>query len=257
MSDVDDIKYVGTLLSAAHITMERVPESTVEGEKRCDLHGHDHTDDYLLEVKGIHEDEAMAVDLHNDGIYTANKPITDSTTVSDIIDDAVKQLRMTVASGLDGLRIAVLIIRGSLSNKVIHDRIFSTLYGLSTIAEVKVPMGSTHRCLYFSHSSFFKHRENLDAVVIMEGDRAGMCINGFSPRASRARVCRLGHLLAELNLLHDDARLEAAGFLVADCDLDRNDEGAVMRYLATKYKLTRPTLMHSYGLVGAVSLARR
>jgi hypothetical protein len=254
MTDADDIALFGDLLSAAKITMERVPESLVRGENRCDLHAHDAGERYLFEVKALHEESAMKQVLSTEGVYTAHKPINDSNQITVILDKAVKQLRMTVAGRHDGLRLAVLIGRGSLSNRVMQDRVFSALYGLRTIGEVKVN-AVAEKCLYFSHSVFFRHRTELDGAIIMDDSGVGMCLNDFGPRTQRVRESQLGRFFADAKLLHDAAKIERDGhYLIADCDIDRNNEHAVLGYLATKYNLLRPIVIKSYGFVGAASL---
>ncbi len=252
--DEVDLECVEALLTAAGLRAQRVPP--VEAP-RCDLAAEDDTERYLIEVKGIHDEEAVAATLRTGEIYDKDRDISRSGSVSDKIEEALHQLRETDNGSHSGLWLVVLIERGPSWSGVIMKQVLSTLYGVRTIADLGPQPGVTRKCLYFSHSAFFRHRGELDGAIIMDGTGARLCLNDYSERAHRLHDSRLGCFFVHDQSLYDAARLESeGGYLVADCDTDRNDQQAVLQYLREKYHLKRLTVMHSYGWLGAFRIVQ-
>ena len=95
-------------------------------------------------------------------------------------------------------------------------------------------------CYYFRDSTFFRLKGRLDAVILttLISDKATflLCVNSHSPRYldfKQSEICKRLPAKALLDPIDE----EKIGHLIADCALDRNDEGAVLMYLQTKYNL--------------------
>lgn len=264
VSDRTDRIRVRLLLRSAGLRSERIPPSATG--KRCDLRAlDDGVGGYLIEIKGIHDDEATVSTfrktMQGGEVFDADRRMGASRSIGDKIDKAMKQVRETAGGRHDDLWLIALVDRGRIWSQTIMNQIIATLYGIRVIAEV-CPNGKTRKCLYFSRSAFHKLRLGpdraltdaieLDGAIILGAEGAGLCVNDYSPQAQRLCNSRLGRFFAEPGLLHTVERIEREGrFLVADCDIDRKDEYAVLQYLAAKYGLTRPVVMESSAWAGA------
>jgi hypothetical protein len=250
LDDAQDIDEVTSLLAAAGLQVKRVgPEQT----KRCDLRSKDDHERYLVEVKAIHDDAAIGEALRSSGVYARDRWISPPGTMSRRIGAAVKQLQETASEGDDELLLVALVGRARFWSNVLVPQIVGALYGARTLVDLTTPPRAVGKCLYFSHSAFSEHRMHLDGAIIVDASGAGLCVNDHSHRAQRVRDSRLGHFFSSCGLLHDSAKLEREGhFLVADCDIDRSDEHAVLQYVARKYGIERPVSLRSSVFVGAL-----
>ena len=89
-------------------------------------------------------------------------------------------------------------------------------------------------CYYFHHSGFFRWRNVLDGAVIATPEGAELCLNTFSPRYLTFKQSEMGGMFGESVV--DPIEIEKQGACyTADCEIDRNDENAVLSYLAGKY----------------------
>lgn len=95
-------------------------------------------------------------------------------------------------------------------------------------------------CYYFRDSTFFRLKEKLDAVIltmlISEKATFLLCVNSCSPRYMDFKQSEIFKRMPSKAFL-DPIEEEQSGHLIADCALDRKDEGAVLKYLQSKYKL--------------------
>jgi hypothetical protein len=250
--DTADIELISTILEKAGLKVEQVPRA--QG-KRCDLRAQNRDERYLIESKGLHDDRAVRDELREGRPYAEYTNIAWTSPIADRIDEAIKQLRETADGTADDLRLIALIDRGSAWSGIILKLIFATLYGSRAVYSGE----TAHDCLYFSYSAFHKHRGELDGAIFV--DRAGwgaLCANDHSAHVQRLCDSTLGRWFAKRKLLHTAERLEReADYLVADCDVDRRHEAAVLGYLASKYHLIRPGLMFLNEAAAIIPLARQ
>ncbi len=249
-----DRDQVLALLRAAGLRAEPIPHA--DG-RTCDLRAQDGDVDYLLEVKGVHDNEEVDATLRDVGTYNAYREIAPSAGVLRRIEWAVKQIRDTARGAHDALWLVALVARGPLWSSAIFEQILATLYGMGTVADLVPTPGPTRKCLYLRESAFHKHRLDLDGVILIANSAVGFCINDHSERAQRMRGSRLGGFFSTHGLLHDAARLEReGGFLIADCETDRTNEHTVLQSLAGKYGFKRPVALRSYAFLDAFSVSR-
>ncbi len=189
-------------------------------------------------MKSFHDDAAIGEAMRKGDIYVGKRSHHRSNTVESAIDDAIKQLRATASTANSELRLIALIARTVYGPDVTARQILGTLYGIRSVLDGAEPGKSEPaQCLYFSHSAFFRYRRELDGAIVIDDGSVMVCLNDHSRRIQRLRQSGLGFFFAQQGALNDARALEERGFLLADCDVDRNDEEAVCRYVADKYGL--------------------
>lgn len=241
MTDESDIQLMQNLLIAAGLTVERIPECK---KKRCDFRAWDRHEQYLIEVKGVHDDKHINAKLRNGKVYSKPRSHVYSRRVDKSIRKSVKQIRETQkAAGIeDQLRIVVITVRTKYGSDVTARRILGTLYGTRYIIDLGSPHGrETTDCLYFAESAFFRHRRELDAAIVVDATGVMMLLNDHCSRIDRVRASSLGSFFAARGALSAADALERAGrVFVVDRPVDRKDVDAVLNCVAGKYNLQRP-----------------
>lgn len=81
----------------------------------------------------------------------------------------------------------------------------------------------------------------MDGAVIARATSGQLCVNPFSPRADRLRRSPLAVTFGA-GVFDPMAREARGDVCVVDGDIDRSDEGAVLRFVQQKYD--RPMLMN-------------
>jgi hypothetical protein len=238
MSDKQDLCTVRRLLEDAGLHVERVPEATI---KRCDLRARDDSEGYLIEVKGFHDDEAIGKALRSQGLHDSVSSYDHRNTVEDGIEEAVKQLRETAGGSEKELRLLALLVRTT-DTKVTRQQILGAIYGKASLPQRGTQ--NHHECLYFNESAFFRNRTALDGAIVIDPPHpAFLWANDHSSRLDRVRRSRVGQFFVEKEAFYDARHWGDKGFLVADCDIPRNDSAAVIEYLEKKYTLQGLTLV--------------
>jgi len=123
-----------------------------------------------------------------------------------------------------------------LSNSAMH----GLLYGTATLEGRRRDGKTYHKeCYFFTESAFFKRKE-FDGVMLHENQALELCVNPFSI-GSTALTDALGSKFA----VHDPRKFEADGqCFIADCQHDRKDTAAVVRYLKDKYLLDTVSILN-------------
>ncbi len=235
MTDLNDLDEVREILEELGLTTAKVPEADT---KRCDLRARDGEGmRYLIEVKGFHDDAAIATALRQDDDHVGARPLVRSNAVEKGTEYAIKQLQSTPMAA-EALWLVALLNRTVYGADVTSQQILGTLYGIRSIVYVDSAGRRVSRnCLYFSHSEFHRHPE-LDGAIVIDQDGAGLLLNDFGRRVERVRESVLGRRFARRGALNDAATLESKkDFFWADCTLDRNDDRAVLEYVKGKYCL--------------------
>jgi hypothetical protein len=230
MSDENDLFWVRRVLEDAGLRVQPVAATTT---KRCDLRAQNEAEQYLVEVKGFHDDEAIGRALREGKLHQTVVSYEHRNAVEDGVEEAVKQLRET-AGGSDGaLRLAALLVRTTDNSNVTRQQILGAIYGKVSLTFPGAQ--SLQECLYFAESAFFRYRDLLDAALVIDHCGACLYLNDYGSRLDRMRRSGLGRFLAGHNALYDAERLENEGMLVADCDVPRRNERALIEYLEKKY----------------------
>lgn len=243
-----DTGRVRALLHSAGLGTKIIPQSTA---RTCDLMATDGTEEYLVEVKGLHDDTETSDELNDCGEYSGSREVSTSAALLRRMESAVKQLRDTANGKHESLWVIALVIHGPVWAEIMLNQVLATLYGTGVVADLGSPSSPARKCLYLRQSAFHKLRDSLDAVMVLDRNGAGLFVNDHSERSGRMRLSALGSFFSQRKLLHHAARLESeAHHLIADCDCDRAQEVDVLRYLSAKYGLVRPIALRSFAYVG-------
>jgi hypothetical protein len=129
-------------------------------------------------------------------------------------------------------------------------RLQATLYGTRTLFCEEPPNLVT--CFYFEESSFFKHRLELDGVVILQNQDAHLNLNDHSPHF--ARIKDSGFCKAFSDAVYYPQQFSRdADFMFNDSPEQRGDEDKTLGYLRTKYQMSE---MHTFDLNMHASIKR-
>ena len=242
-ADAEDITLIEQALSEAGLSVQRLAETS---EPTCDLQAGDPAGErYLIEVKALHDDADISPTLRRGEMYEKTTPMSRSARVDTTIDKAIGQLEATSERFPDSLRLLAFVVRSKLDAKVKYQQLMGELCGKRSLTTRSSTPGKSdhHECYYFAHSAFFQHRNAIDGAITFYIDGFTLFVNDHSARADRIRNSVLGRFFHERRAMMDNAALTRDGFLIADCDLDRNDEPAMIRWVASRYGLDRPVVM--------------
>lgn len=231
---------VSRLLEQLGMSVEFVPRCDT---KSCDLRAWDEHERYLVEVKAFHNPETTKT-----GSSFLLRQRSHIDTVRDRTAKGNKQLRATASRYEDALRLQAWIRRSPYAPEV-HQMILGALYGARLVLQTDADgRDSQNVCLYFSHSDFFKYWDRLDGVIVLDSGRGELHLNDHSDHFVRIQQSLLAQAFLQKKALRDAITIgNERGYLIADCDVDRNDGAAVCEYLERKYRLKRVISMFSLG----------
>ncbi len=116
----------------------------------------------------------------------------------------------------------------------------ATLYGSTRIFELDHSV--MKQCYFFRNGDFFRFKEHLDGAVaaFINGNSVTvkLCLNPYSPNWEALRDSPYARHFKH-GLIDPVADERAGEAYIADTDIDRRDEAAVLKYLETKYGLQR------------------
>lgn len=243
MNDDADITQVREVLIAAGLQVDRVPEGAT---RTCDLRASDGAARYVIEVKSLQDDQAIGSTLARGDVHIGKRDWFNNPTLHNAIHDAARQLSNCVRD-TDDLRITALIPRVCFGADVAMKQAVGVLCGIGIVLPLGGPRsGKSFQCLYFGESVFFRHRHDrdglsrMDAAIVLSDDGDMLLINDHSSHRESMQSSRLAQFFMKVGALNNAAILvQQGGFLHADCDIDRSDEPAVLRYLEGKYGFQR------------------
>jgi hypothetical protein len=234
------------LLNVLKIRWKRIPEMP---SPRADYEGEDDRDAYVFEVKERGPDDEYEAMYAQTGQALAMEKLGRLNPLSRQVREATKQLAATPAPQ-DALRLIVsAAAQDNALSRAQEEQMHATVFGSVNVISPGLGGSAFGRpCLWFTFSEFFELRD-LDGVIVLLGPRCRLLVNSFARRVERLRCSGLYRTLGAAVV--DPPRSEAAGHvLVADCDIDRRDEAAVLEYVKRKYDLSvahssTPTLIRS------------
>ena len=167
-------------------------------------------------------------------------PLRSNNRLSGIVKKAVGQLSSSANDVAHDLRVLWFTGTG-FDGEARHYQLLSTLYGSTRVFELNGD-GRHRTCYFFRNSDFYRFREVLDGayVTYLTGDSltVKLCLNPYSANWERLRDSPFAARLK--NGLIDPIAEEVEGVsYIVDGDVERTDEGAVMKYLHEKYKLVQ------------------
>jgi hypothetical protein len=224
------------ILESWGFSIEKIPESTRQGEQTPDFVVKDAESFYILEVKTREDDPAQTAKrnetLQLGALFAEHLPLVRRNTVSGIVRDAYDQLKSVDADN-GAFRLAWLVASDRAQDA--KSRQFeAALYGTTRMFDLDSAEGVHRPCYFFRNSDFFRYRNVLDAAIVSTLESAKLCLNTLSPRYSSFKqtqlYARFGNAICDPVI--EEARGEA---YIVDSDVNRNDEAEVMAYLRTKY----------------------
>jgi hypothetical protein len=225
---------IGEQLKQWGFSIEKIPESTVSGEKRPDYKVWLENETYLVEVKS-REDDLDESEKRNDvlskgEIYSEHIPLVRKNTISGIVRDAYEQLKDY--GDPEWLNLVWLCAVGN-AQEAKFDQFKAALYGTTQVFDLDGD-GYHRVCYFFRNSEFFRYRNVLDAAFVSTLNEVTLCLNPHSPRFEQIRSSELVAKLGSAVIDPVDRESQGDAYIV-DSDVNRSDEEAVLSYLRKKY----------------------
>lgn len=225
-------QYIKTILESFGFLAKKLPESQdsspdflVTGEK----------DKYLIELKTKFDDPAEIADwketLNRGEIAEKHDTTSRKNTISKRIRESADQLE-SITDTVDLRLVWLLAVDRYQEMKLEQFR--STLYGNVGIFDLDESSGNLIPCYYFDFNEFYSTSNTLDGAIISTVQNAIFCFNTFSPNY---RLIKASEIAKKFGKAVCDPLVEelAGDAFVMDTDIDRRDEGALIKYLNKKY----------------------
>jgi hypothetical protein len=254
---MEDVSVAAQVLEAWGATTESVPTSRKEeSDWLAELGGCR----LLIEEKTKFDDpaerQARNAALASGQVHGSTLPLRHNNRISGIVRKGAGQLSSTKKHVEHDIR--VLWFTGvEFDAEAKHAQFMATLYGSTRIFELD------HRqmkpCYFFRYSDFFRYRDQLDGAIAayLNGSTVTMnlCLNPYSPNWMTLRDSPYAQQF-KLGLIDPVAEEEAGDAYIADTDIPRNNEAAVLRFLEQKYGLKRAMNM-DMNMASATMLMKR
>lgn len=231
---------IGLQMEKWGLSVKKIPESQVKGEKRPDFEVKCDSFTYIVEVKS-REDDKKEVEEKNEvldqgKIYGQQKALIRKNTVSGIIRDACDQLKNY---GKDDWYRIVWLCAMDDAQKAKFEQFKAAIYGKTQMFDLDG--NAYHRpCYFYRDSDFFRYRNTLDAAIVSTFTEVELCFNPFSAKNHEFKNSTLVKLFKDS--VCDPIKDESEGYAyIVDSDIDRKNENAVMSYLRDKYNAPKLT----------------
>lgn len=202
----------------------------------------------LLEAKVKTDDPVeltnLSQQLQTGKIVGRSKPTNAWNRLDGLVSDAVKQMK-AIDPGRIFHRVVWFHCVG-LDSALSELRLRATVYGSQKLISMEISGVIT--AYYFWNSSFFRHRGDLDGVVISRGEHAQLHLNEFSPRFAAFGASPLAKSFGEA-VWHPAKSTGEPDVMICDYQGQRNDPEPILGHLRGKYAVTHLQLidmgMHS------------
>jgi hypothetical protein len=190
----------------------------------------------LMEVKTKQDDPeelaAVAAELESGKMVTRIKSIDRWNRLDAILSYGVKQLR-EYDPNHEVPHFIWFHCEGDEAD-LYATRLEATLYGTHKLVSEHLPGVAT--CYYFWNSTFFRHKKDLDGVVISQEGEAKLYLNDQSPDFSLAQASSLAQFFGTA-IFYPGTTPDDPSILVNDSLEDRKSERVTIAYLCNKYGL--------------------
>lgn len=184
-------------------------------------------------------------------VHGSTQPLRHNNRLSAIVGKASKQLSSTGAEVDHDLRL-IWFTGVGFDGEAKHYQFMSTLYGSTRVFQLHEETMRT--CYFFRNSDFFRYREQIDGAVAsyLTGSSltVKLCLNPYSAQWRKLRDSPFASNF-KVGLVDPMAEEARGGAYIADTDIQRADESAVLHYVEQKYGLTMAQHM-DLGLTSAV-----
>lgn len=182
-------------------------------------------------------------------VHGASTPLVRNNRLSGLVGKAANQL-LSSSGQEHNFRLIWFTGTGIDAEAKFHQFI-ATLYGTTHICE----MNASHyrRCYFFRNSDFYRYAKIIDGAIVayVSGSSisAKLCLNPLSPQFGELRNSPV--VLPFGTAVEDPIALEREKeVFVVNSDIDRNDEGALLAFLQSKYE-TLPLMKIDLGYTSA------
>jgi hypothetical protein len=229
-------------LADAHLSVEEI---AVSYAKTPDLRINSGLpDETLLEIKSKEDDPDFMAwldsELESGKLVHYSKSTDYWNRLDGLITDGIKQLKQ-IDPDRERLRTLWIDCSGFHSD-LLETRLQATLYGTRNLFCIGRPNVVT--CFYFENSSFFKHRLELDGVVISRNGDARLNLNDHSPHFSRIKDSGFCKAFKDA-IYYPQQFSQDPDFMFNDSSEQRGDEHKTLDYLRKKYQISE---MHTFDL---------
>jgi hypothetical protein len=255
MSDRDEnFKRVVTgFLESLALRVVDIPRATV---KTPDLLIEDGTPDAtLIELKQKTHDQseldAYLDRTYSSGIASRSRSTGHRNRLDGIVASGVQQL---VAKDPSCSYFHALWFHCEGYDAGLHElQLRATAYGIQTL--ISTEHANMINCYYFWNSSFFRHRTQLDAVILSRGEHAQMLLNEHSPRFEAIKQSKLAAALGAAVFYPQQYGL-SDDVMICDHTGLRDSEDASLEYLRAKYGLFHLQAIYMQQHEAVASVAR-
>jgi len=213
----------------------RVEKISGAGKKSPDFLVCDSTHTYLLEVKDKLPNPQKAVEreavLNSGEMHQMLDSTGRTNTISSVVKDACEQLAAYKAQTVD-FRLLWFQACG-VDTELQGHQIFATIYGIKTITALR-PKSPARNCFYAEYNDFYRFKDVLDAVILVEGDTAQFCVNSFSRVRLQLLESRLAQVFGQ-GIVDPVTEEKAGNAFLADFDCDRSNRPLFLKKLGDKY----------------------
>ncbi len=189
---------------------------------------------YTIELKIKSDDpEEIKKDLEvlsRGEILSKSTPVGSRNRMYGIVKKGVKQM---IEHDPDNKTYHVLWIHSAGKEpNLLNMRFHATLFGSQEL--ISLDRDNVMTCYYFGESAFYTHLHSLDGVILTYNDQLQLCVNTLSPRLKGFRQSdlykNLSKALCDPDILQIDEDV-----MIANCETDRKDKNAIVKYLQDKY----------------------
>jgi hypothetical protein len=224
-------------------------------DMRADFLVSDESQSYFLELKTKFESPERSAlrssRFKSEEVFADAIGLTATATYRSILAKASKQLASMATQDNTPLRIPWLHCVG-LQASVDAERFKNLLFGSVYIADW-TDGGDAKPCYFFRPSIFHQYKHIIDAAIVSTEHDLWLCLNPHSQRHKQVEKCRLASVLAEGKINPSELELDDLAWIV-EANIDRRDEGAVLRSVMDKYGLSDLSVIMDIEEISAASV---
>ncbi len=224
----------------SHLATKRLPAEEIpcgKGKTPDILICKGEPDEVLLEIKQKQDDQDEIAELDQDleagGIVARNKSLSKWNRADQVIRDGIRQMK-AVDPERHSLRVVWVHCVGHY-DQVYAARLEATIYGTQKLFSSEVE--SLITCYYFHESTFYRKKNELDAVAVSVRGEAWLYLNDYSPRFERMLQSRFAKIFT-VGLSYPSKFSDNPAVLVHDGIEARGDDDVSLAHLRKKYSLS-------------------
>lgn len=213
---------------------EKTPDFLIEGNERV-----------LIELKvkfdskELHQEQKETLD--SGGVYQHSELTGYTGKIAKIISEGNSQLKKQKDTTNSQFCFLFIIASGVTASSQVKQMI-STLYGCMPIVDLTGKSTQAKNCYYFTESQFFRFKDSLDGVFIVNVDEnvVDFILNDKSINYESLMQSEFLDKCRKYTAVLDPVELEANGHIyIADCELNRKNTQDVENYVFKKYGIEK------------------